>query len=430
MQWTDTVTKHRLWMARDIQRANATARNGFLNACGVHVFTQVTAYFEALQLLSPAAIRRQIAAEAQTLPEPQPESLAEIPFSLVEPRRKASQLSLDVPVSQAPVEATHNKSEALYAELLKELDELKNALATSDRKIKAAEELAAAQEAAAKDLENQLNQERASRAEDAQAHQEVKDDLLLHQQVLQDFEQRESLLQGGSSETSEALKPLWRDASAMFQTIYNLATQFRRLEQDSAALVEALEQNSTLQNDLAKLQAKLDSLCVRPSTVTGDDEEHSIPRAALANILPDLVKRSSLEAVLRLFQMMFSDRCLVLPTAFASAKESEDFRQTGKAFDLLCKLATEYWEAMRSGKGDVVARNAFGADTYASKESEKLSKAGKLRRTFSFQSETYYMEKHLKIGTADNSADTLRVHFEWVDGNKIVIGYCGKHLDF
>jgi hypothetical protein len=41
------------------------------------------------------------------------------------------------------------------------------------------------------------------------------------------------------------------------------------------------------------------------------------------------------------------------------------------------------------------------------------------------------MEKHLKIGTADNAADTLRIHFDWVaEEARIVVGYCGKHLDF
>ncbi|WP_282454615.1 hypothetical protein [Burkholderia gladioli] len=41
------------------------------------------------------------------------------------------------------------------------------------------------------------------------------------------------------------------------------------------------------------------------------------------------------------------------------------------------------------------------------------------------------MEKHLKIGIKDSVAETLRVHFEWVGAdNVVVIGHCGKHLDF
>ena len=41
------------------------------------------------------------------------------------------------------------------------------------------------------------------------------------------------------------------------------------------------------------------------------------------------------------------------------------------------------------------------------------------------------MEKHLKYGVKDSLAETLRVHFEWLaDEKKLVIGHCGKHLNF
>ncbi|WP_279611117.1 hypothetical protein [Burkholderia gladioli] len=41
------------------------------------------------------------------------------------------------------------------------------------------------------------------------------------------------------------------------------------------------------------------------------------------------------------------------------------------------------------------------------------------------------MEKHLKHGVKDSAAETLRVHFEWIASEqKIIIGHCGKHLDF
>lgn len=41
------------------------------------------------------------------------------------------------------------------------------------------------------------------------------------------------------------------------------------------------------------------------------------------------------------------------------------------------------------------------------------------------------MEKHLKHGVKGSLAEILRVHFEWIASEKkIVIGHCGKHLDF
>ncbi len=41
------------------------------------------------------------------------------------------------------------------------------------------------------------------------------------------------------------------------------------------------------------------------------------------------------------------------------------------------------------------------------------------------------MMQHLKMGTADNVADTLRIHFHWYAAAQlIVIDYCGPNLDF
>jgi len=41
------------------------------------------------------------------------------------------------------------------------------------------------------------------------------------------------------------------------------------------------------------------------------------------------------------------------------------------------------------------------------------------------------LEKHLKHGVKNSKAETLRIHFEWMPGEKkLVIGHCGKHLNF
>jgi hypothetical protein len=72
----------------------------------------------------------------------------------------------------------------------------------------------------------------------------------------------------------------------------------------------------------------------------------------------------------------------------------------------------------------------FGS-SFAARESKTLSKDGKTRRTFKYNGEDVEMMQHLKIGTADNAADTLRIHFHWdAAAQLIVIGYCGPHLDF
>lgn len=139
----------------------------------------------------------------------------------------------------------------------------------------------------------------------------------------------------------------------------------------------------------------------------------------------------SLERSLRIISAMFSDSVVVLPSAYDSAAESHSFQKQQKAFDMLWSLCSTYRNSLAEGKGDVQARQAFGRDGFSAKESEKLSDAGRRRRTFKHNGSDLFMEKHLKIGVADNLADTLRIHFEWLgDEKKIVIGYCGGHLDF
>lgn len=138
----------------------------------------------------------------------------------------------------------------------------------------------------------------------------------------------------------------------------------------------------------------------------------------------------SLESSLRIISSVFADRVIVLDSAYESARDSYSFLHRKKAFSLLWSLCTDYWAALRNGEGDVTARKCFGA-AYAAKEASSLSIEGRKRRTFNHGGAELFMEKHLKIGVADNKPETLRVHFEWLgDSATIVIGYCGGHLDF
>ncbi|MCY1553797.1 hypothetical protein D9M68_903170 [compost metagenome] len=118
-------------------------------------------------------------------------------------------------------------------------------------------------------------------------------------------------------------------------------------------------------------------------------------------------------------------------TASAGESDRAGFQHGGKAFELLSKLAAGYWSALAAGSTDQTAKAVFGRNSYAAKESESLSNDGKRRRTFSYLDKDFLMERHLKHGVKDSTAETLRIHFEWLaDPTKIVIGHCGKHLDF
>lgn len=141
----------------------------------------------------------------------------------------------------------------------------------------------------------------------------------------------------------------------------------------------------------------------------------------------------SLEQALRLAKGLFSDRIVVLDEAYSSAKSSDrsDFQHGGRAFELLSKLAGGYWEALAAGGGDNSARAVFGNNAYSAKEADTLSVDGRRRRTFSYLGKDLLMERHLKHGVKDSAATTLRIHFEWISEQRlIVIGHCGKHLDF
>ena len=141
----------------------------------------------------------------------------------------------------------------------------------------------------------------------------------------------------------------------------------------------------------------------------------------------------TLEQSLKLFRLLFSDRVVVLDTAMDAAHESDraGFRHHKRAFHLLWKLVNGYWQALAAGKGTQQAKSVFGRNAYAQHESQALSNDGKRRRTFVYRGCDFVMEKHLKIGVKDSAAETLRVHFCWVDEERrLVIGHCGKHLDF
>lgn len=185
------------------------------------------------------------------------------------------------------------------------------------------------------------------------------------------------------------------------------------------------------------LQAKSDGLQQALSGqrlgYDGHDEagEMLVPlREALAAVLNG---NSNLQQAVDTVTTLYPDRIIFLDSAKASAKESDraGFRQTPKALALLQKLTTSYWQLLADGKGDQQAKAVFGQNVYAANEASKLSNEGKRRRTFVYRGRELFMEKHLKHGVKDSPAETLRIHFEWLpDERKIVVGHCGKHLDF
>ncbi|WP_243041158.1 hypothetical protein [Dyella sedimenti] len=200
-------------------------------------------------------------------------------------------------------------------------------------------------------------------------------------------------------------------------------------DKEISELRSILEESSA---DLRKSRAEVDTLNhaldARANTAFNESEEIQKLRRI---VFPLLNGSPSLEECLDFVEFMYGSRVIVLPSARKSAQDSSDFKYGKVAIDLLAKLADGYWEALNEGKPDAQAKSVFGRDDYAAQESKKLSADGKSRRTFQYKGQPILMERHLKHGVKDSSAETLRIHFEWVAPEKrIVIGHCGKHLDF
>lgn len=194
-------------------------------------------------------------------------------------------------------------------------------------------------------------------------------------------------------------------------------------------------QNITLEAEVVRLQAELDRVrSMSPAHSKSDLPADSRESGTLMReaVLAMHNGSMSLYQALEMIQVMFPERITVLPSAFSSAKESDAgmFRHPEKAFSFLSKLATDYWEILANGGSEQQAKGAFGPNAYSATENN-LTTNGKKLRTFLYDGNKVLMEKHLKYGVKDSLATTLRIHFKWFDAEgKVVIGHCGKHLDF
>jgi hypothetical protein len=133
---------------------------------------------------------------------------------------------------------------------------------------------------------------------------------------------------------------------------------------------------------------------------------------------------------LDIIESVYASECIVLDSAKVSARDMELFIYGRRLLDMLRRLVTVYRTKLLEG-GDNEARKVFGKNEYAAKESETVmgNKTMQRQRTFEYEGEQIEMFRNLKIGTDENVAKTIRVHFHWDhECEKIVIGYCGEHF--
>lgn len=225
------------------------------------------------------------------------------------------------------------------------------------------------------------------------------------------------------------------ELSVYEELLAEAATQMDEKEAEIEGLRRGI-QTSDAESD--KLRSEIEGLKYALSGRSTTNSHQTLDNSELLKPIRTSVRavqkgKASLEQVLSLIASLYPKRIAVLDTAFVSARESDrgGCRLGAKAFELLLKLAEDYYEQLDQGKGDQHAKEVFGKNEFAAKEAEALSNDGRRRRTFSYISREIFMEKHLKHGVKDSVAETLRIHFEWFsEEKKIVIGHCGKHLDF
>lgn len=249
-------------------------------------------------------------------------------------------------------------------------------------------------------------------------------DVLLHREAeeAKSFEDKTRRLAEEVAELREQLRvaqderALWEDEatnleskSAEWRNLLEIAEQ----ERD-----EALRDRRAFEARFAALEARAQGLTPRQ-------------REVLQRKL-DGDRVDSLADALLLLETCFPERVLVLTSAWKSAEESSDFKKTDKAWELMVRLVTAYWNAIQGG-GGAQAKDVFSDATYSARESETVEgrDGARKRRTFDYRGTPVLMLEHLKIGVKESRAETWRLHFFFdAESRRIVIGHCGGHLDF
>jgi hypothetical protein len=226
----------------------------------------------------------------------------------------------------------------------------------------------------------------------------------------------------------QALSDYEEIAEEQDREIGKLRDTVEQRDYDILAIEEKLGTDIRLKDfKLEQLQYQLD----QTSKSRKDSAELGPPPEILSALKRAIAGSPVLADALTLVEHFFADRVVVLKSAWSSAEDSESFARGGDALDLLFTLAGPFREALAAGKPMSEAKAVFPKSVFAATENTNLPKEGRRRRTFSYRGEQVEMLSHLKIGIKDSAAETLRIHFSWdFERQVIVIGHCGRHLDF
>ncbi|TXD86944.1 hypothetical protein FUT89_14540, partial [Ralstonia pseudosolanacearum] len=140
------------------------------------------------------------------------------------------------------------------------------------------------------------------------------------------------------------------------------------MDQLRTSLENESEETRRLEANIASLKHALSG---RDSADDPNSEEMADALISLRQAIVALQKGDiSLEETLEIVATLYPDRIVALDSAYDSARTSDKggFRYGIKAFELLSKLASEYWQILADGKGDQQAKSVFGQNAYAANE--------------------------------------------------------------
>ena len=229
---------------------------------------------------------------------------------------------------------------------------------------------------------------------------------------------------GSLSGQVAALEKAYKDMEAAWVAAEETAEAAKEKE---AAVTAQLEQERLVSATLRQAQSAEPKM---PAEVTeaivhtyGKDAFQAICQYALEGI-------QTPEECLFTLEIGFGERVVVLPSAYASAKNAANFKYGKQLGALLYRFVTDYYVALARGDGEALTHNILG-QAYCPGHGDESKAGAKARqaRTFTHRGVVYVMWRHLRIGTRENTAETIRVHFAWDSTNKkLVIGHCGEHL--
>lgn len=233
--------------------------------------------------------------------------------------------------------------------------------------------------------------------------------------------QREKLQKEGRSD-NDMVEMLEQGLGELTEANEELKSQVEKLELDRMQLEDDKQE---LESDLRAERYKNRSLLQADNGSVEVSPERSL-LIDFATRADDPTPKECLEFI----EQLYPQRVEVLETAYASARDRDQFHQGRRLLDLLNRLVTKFVEEMEAG-GDDLARQCFTNAEYSANESESTQNNVDMRRrrTFDYNGKEITMWRHLKIGVADDKRRSIRVYFEWLpDEHKVVIGHCGEHL--